>query len=94
MQKRHASLRKLDLRAKKLEIEAMLRELSKDAKRSYVMDASNQFELLHEIVRSLASWLNDIWSAVYERHVDFALAHECLLFVSASLDRLDNVRIG
>jgi hypothetical protein len=90
----HASIPKLDLRAKKFEVDNMLRELSKDVKRSYVMDVSNRFELLQEIVNSLVSWMNDIWSVVYEHHVEFALAHSCLLFVSATLDRLDNIRMG
>ena len=72
----------------------MLKELSKDTKRSYVMDASNRAELLTEIVESVAAWMNDIWSVVYEHKVDFTKAHECLLFVSATLERLDTIRMG
>lgn len=72
----------------------MLKELSKDTKRSYVMDSSNRNELLDEIVASLASWMNDVWSVVYEHNVDFAQAHSCLLFVCATLERLDTIRMG
>lgn len=93
LQKRHASIPKLDLRSKKLEINNMLRELSKDAKRAYVMDSSNRTDLLNEIVGSLASWMNDIWTVVYEHNVDFSLAHQSLLFVSATLERLESIRM-
>lgn len=94
LQKRHANIPDLDLRGKKLEINNMLKELNKDTKRSYVMDASNRVELLNEIVDSLAAWLNDIWAVAYEHNVDFTLAHNCLLFVSATLERLENIRMG
>ncbi|GJE94358.1 hypothetical protein PsYK624_105270 [Phanerochaete sordida] len=94
LQKRHENIPDLDLAAKKAEINNMLTELNKDAKRSYVMDSSNRVELLNEIVDSLARWMSDIWVVVFEHRVDFKAAHGCLLFVSATLDRLENVRMG
>lgn len=94
LQKRHENIPELDLRDKKLEINNMLRELNKDTKRAYVMDSSNRVELLNEIVDSLAAWLSDVWAVVYEHRVNFSEAHSCLLFVSVTLDRLENVRMG
>lgn len=72
----------------------MLKELLKDTKRSYVVDSSNRAEILEEIVGSLAMWMNDVWTVVYEHNVDFAQAHDCLLFVSATLERIDSIRMG
>ncbi|EKM58938.1 uncharacterized protein PHACADRAFT_85922, partial [Phanerochaete carnosa HHB-10118-sp] len=94
LQKRHAGMPDLDLRGKKLEITNMLKELNKDTKRAYVMDTSNLVELLNEIADSLAVWMSDVWVVVYEHNVDFDLAHDCLLFVSSTLDQLENVRMG
>lgn len=31
-----------------------------------------------ELIDSLTSWLNDIWSVVYEYHDNYNLAHRCL----------------
>lgn len=94
LQKRHAGRPDLDLRGKEREISNMLKELNKDTKRAYVVDTSNRIELLTEIAESLAVWMSDVWVVVYEHNVDFCLAHDCLLFVSSTLDRLENVRMG
>ncbi len=91
---RHAGMPVLDLRAKKHEVGNLIMELSKDAKRSFVMDTSNKPELYEENIETLTSWLNDIWSVVYEQSVYFTLAHECLLFVGSTVDRIANIRAG
>lgn len=94
LRKRHARLPQLDLRAKDAEIATMLKELAKDAKRSCVTDQSLRVELLEEIVSSLAVWLPDIWRVAYEHNVNFVLVHDCLLFVSSTLDKLASIRMG
>jgi hypothetical protein len=60
---------------------------------SFIKERSNRDELLAEIIHSLISWLNDIWSIVYENHVNFLLAHTCLLFVADALVQLAEVSI-
>lgn len=82
----------LDLRAKKLEVNFLLEELTKDSKRSFVMETANKPALLDEIVSSLTDWLSDIWKVAYEYKVEYEVAHECLLFVSNTLTRLNNIR--
>jgi hypothetical protein len=71
----------------------LLNELTRDAKMSFIKERSNRDELLAEIIHSLVSWLNDIWSVVYENHVNFLLAHTCLLFVADALVQLAEVSI-
>ncbi|KAH9949186.1 hypothetical protein B0H21DRAFT_157497 [Amylocystis lapponica] len=94
LEKRHAGLPVLDLKAKKNEISALLEELHKDAKRSFVKERSNKSELLNEAVASLTNWLNDIWSVVYEHNVSFMHAHKCLLFVAGTLEHISSGRSG
>ena len=84
----------LDLRGKRAELSAMLDTLGKDIKRSFVTESTSRNELLHESVRSLTTWLSDIWVVVYEHQVDFELAHDCLLFVIEKLDQIANLRSG
>lgn len=94
-QMRHAGKPVLDLRAKKVELSVMLDELSRDIKRAFVMEGpASRFELLTESVASLASWLGDIWTVSYEHQIDFKLAHDCLLFVDQTLERIANIRAG
>ena len=92
LHKRHQNMPILDLKAKKADINFLMDQLSKDSKESCVTDTSNRPGILDEITSSLTDWLNDIWSVVYEHSVNFSLAHECLLFVCDTLNRLDNVR--
>ncbi|KAL6304142.1 hypothetical protein BKA93DRAFT_311157 [Sparassis latifolia] len=94
LQERHAGIPLLDLNAKKAEITALMDELHRDAKRSFVRERSHKSEILSETVDSLTDWLNDIWSVVYEHNVDFMHAHKCLLFVASSLDHIGNGRSG
>jgi len=92
LRKRHSSIPVLDLKAKRMEINALLDELHRDAKRSFVKERSNKKGLLSETVYSLTDWLNDIWTTVYEHNVDFVHAHKCLLFVAGTLDHIGNGR--
>ena len=82
----------LDIKAKEEEINFLLDELSKDSKRSFVMDISNKQEILNEIISSLTDWYNDLWSVAYEHNVQYELVHRCLLLIHSTLNRLANVR--
>lgn len=93
LQKKYTEVPKLDLRVKRKQITHLLNELTRDAKMSFIKERSNRDELLAEIIHSLVSWLNDIWSVVYENHVNFLLAHMCLLFVADALVQLAEVSI-
>ncbi|KIM42733.1 hypothetical protein M413DRAFT_444401 [Hebeloma cylindrosporum] len=93
LQKKYAEVPKLDLRVKREQITHLLNELTRDAKMSFIKERSNRDELLAEIIHSLVSWLNDIWKVVYENHVNFLLAHTCLLFVADALAQLAEVSI-
>ncbi|TFY67069.1 hypothetical protein EVJ58_g1859 [Rhodofomes roseus] len=84
----HADLPVLDLRAKRLEVNALLDELHRDSKRSFVKERSMKKELISEAVDSLTNWLSDIWRVVYEHNVDFMHAHKCLLFIAGTIDHM------
>ncbi|KDR74299.1 hypothetical protein GALMADRAFT_250097 [Galerina marginata CBS 339.88] len=88
LQKKYKEIPTLDLKAKRKQITALLEELARDAKVSFVKERSNRDELLSEILHSLVSWLNRIWSVVYEYNVNFLVAHSCLVFVADALIRL------
>lgn len=94
LQKKFVGIPVLDLKAKQSEINDLLEELARDAKRSFIKDRGNREELISEIVDSLVDWLNDIWSVVYEYRTNFSLAHNCLLFAAHVLDNLANARGG
>ncbi|KZT74613.1 hypothetical protein DAEQUDRAFT_753988 [Daedalea quercina L-15889] len=87
-QARHADIPVLDLRAKRLEVNALLDELHRDSKRSFVKERSMKRELISETVDSLTNWLSDIWRVVYEHNVEFMHAHKCLLFIAGTLDHM------
>ncbi|KAH9922706.1 uncharacterized protein B0H18DRAFT_1016536 [Fomitopsis serialis] len=84
----HADIPVLDLRAKRLEVNALLDELHRDSKRSFVKERSMKKELISETVDSLTNWLSDIWRVVYEHNVEFVHAHKCLLFVAGTIDHM------
>ncbi|KAF9817259.1 hypothetical protein IEO21_03623 [Rhodonia placenta] len=92
LHRRHDGLPGLNLKAKRMEINGLLDELQRDAKRSFVKDRSHKKELLGEAIGSLTDWLNDIWSVVYEHNVNFIHAHKCLMFVAGILDHLASGR--
>lgn len=91
---RYAGIPVLDLKAKEREINGILDELKRDHKTSLVKGRSNKDQLLEEAIQSLVDWMNDIWSVVYEHHVNFALAHLCLIFAAEALLELGNTRGG
>ncbi|KAF7301033.1 hypothetical protein MIND_00667100 [Mycena indigotica] len=81
----------LNIRVKKREINALVDELVRDAKRSIVKERSRREELMEEIVESITEWLNDIWSVVFEYKINFEEAHRCLLFLADVLDTLTTI---
>lgn len=89
-QARFQSIPPLDLKGKKNEVNTLLDGLQKDSKIS-IKDRSDQQELLEELFDSLTSWLNNIWSVVYEHHFGYLDAHRCLLFVADAMFKLDGV---
>ncbi|KAG6816121.1 hypothetical protein H0H87_008471 [Tephrocybe sp. NHM501043] len=96
MQSRYRTMPKLDLKGKKKEISSLMDALHLDAKLDITRASSNREELQAEVVNSLTSWLNDIWSVVYEYHDDYHQAHVCLLFtadVARSLSEMQG-RVG
>lgn len=86
--KQSVGMPKLDLKAKKLEIQQLLDALNRDTKRAFIKERSNKDALASEIIDSLTDWLNDIWIVVYEFKANFLLAHSCLLFVATTLAEL------
>jgi hypothetical protein len=83
----------LDLKGKKKEINMLFDGLQKDSK-TCIKERSNRQELLEEIFDSLTSWLNVIWSVVYEHNVGYLHAHTCLLFVADMMSKLDGLAGG
>ncbi|KAF8994573.1 hypothetical protein BDQ17DRAFT_1366691 [Cyathus striatus] len=63
---------KLDIKLKSKEVQLLLDDLSRDAKRAH---SRTNYTLT-------TSWLNDIWSSVVEHGVQYQLAHRCLLFIA------------
>lgn len=95
LQRKYNDAPKLDLRAKRKQIDSLIDELARDAKNSFIKERSNREELLSEIVHCLVSWLNDVWSLVYEHNVNFMVAHNCLIFVAEALMQLsENSALG
>ncbi|OAX35755.1 hypothetical protein K503DRAFT_773145 [Rhizopogon vinicolor AM-OR11-026] len=84
----------LNLKVKKMEIVALLDELARDNKRSYVKEKSRREELLAEVIDSAIDWLNQIWRVVYEYGTNFSKAHDCLLYASQALEQIGNARVG
>jgi hypothetical protein len=92
-QTRFLSVPALDLKGKKKEVNMLFDELQKDSKIS-IKERSNRQELLEELFDSLTSWLNVIWSAVYEHNFGYIYAHTCLLFVADVMSKLDGLPGG
>lgn len=92
MQRRHTGIPSLNIKAKQREVNSLLDEIHRDAKRSFVRERSQRTELLEQTVESVTGWLNDIWRIVYEHNVDFMLAHRCLLFTVTTLDQIGHTR--
>ncbi|KAJ7250403.1 hypothetical protein C8J57DRAFT_1437761 [Mycena rebaudengoi] len=90
LQSRYADLPSLDFKGKKKEINGLLNEIARDTKRATIRERSNREELLEEIMDSILTWLNDIWTVVYEGKVFFREAHACLLFLAEVLSTLNS----
>ncbi|TFK24234.1 hypothetical protein FA15DRAFT_641393 [Coprinopsis marcescibilis] len=80
---------RLDLDGARKQIDTLFDSLAKESKLSVFPERSIREQVLEEIIRTLTSWLNDIWTTVYENHGDFKRAHACLLFVAESMEHLD-----
>ncbi|PPQ66597.1 hypothetical protein CVT24_006908 [Panaeolus cyanescens] len=95
LQSKYSKAPNLDLRKKRQQITMLMDELARDAKLSFIKERSNRDELLTEIIHTLVTWLNDIWSVAYEHQVNFALAHTCLVFVGDAMIQLqENASLG
>ncbi|KAI0640590.1 hypothetical protein C8Q79DRAFT_995423 [Trametes meyenii] len=92
MQRRHAGIPVINLKAKQREVNALLDDLHRDAKRSFVKERSHRTELIEQTVESVTCWLNDLWRIVYEHNVDFMMVHQCLLFIVNALDQVAHGR--
>ena len=92
MQRRYARIPVLNLRSKQREVNALLDELHRDAKRSFVKDRSRRTGLLEQTIESVTCWFNDIWRVVYEHNVDFMLAHKSLIFTINAIDQIGHGR--
>ena len=85
----------LDYEAKQAEINSLLRELEIDSKCSCLKkERSKRDQLLEEMISSLTDWMNDIWSVVYEYHVEFALAHNCLMLAAETIETMIKTNPG
>ncbi|KAL1743289.1 hypothetical protein HDZ31DRAFT_83529 [Schizophyllum fasciatum] len=91
---RYATMPTLDLKGKRREMESVLDELTRDAKRAFVKERSARDELLEEAVDTIVGWLSDIWRAVYEFRAGFAHAHACLLWVAAAVSEILNTPVA
>lgn len=88
------SVKQIDLGAKKLEVNGLLDEITHAAK-SYISRDERTLEVLpKEVVESVASWLNDVWSIAVEEGADYAKMHSCLLFSVGVLDHLRSLGGG
>ncbi|KAG6899479.1 hypothetical protein C0993_009899 [Termitomyces sp. T159_Od127] len=90
---RFLAMPRLDLTAKKREIDDLMHALHHDAKLAVTRDSSIRDELLAEAVDSLTAWLNDIWSVAFEFRGDFRLAHACLLLTADAAASLADVPV-
>jgi hypothetical protein len=89
MQMRFMTIPKLDYFAKRTELEGLLGDIERDQKQSqYIKGRSTREKLFEETIDSLSTWVNDIWSVIYEYQTNFRLAHQCLLLAAETLGRM------
>lgn len=89
IQTRLRAIPKLDYHAKRTELKGLLNEIERDQKLSlYIKERSSREQLFEETVDSLSTWINDIWSVVFEYQTNFRLAHQCLVFAAEMLRRM------
>ena len=89
MQMRLMAIPKLDYLAKRAELEGLLSDIERDQKQSqYIKERSTRSKLFEETIDSLSTWVNDIWSVIFEYQTNFRLAHECLLLAADIVRRM------
>jgi hypothetical protein len=80
---------KLDYNALRTELEQLLNDIELDRKQcQYIKGRSAREKLFEETIDSLSTWVNDIWSVIFEYQTNFHLAHQCLLFAAEILGRM------
>jgi hypothetical protein len=80
---------KLDYNAMRMELEQLLSDIERDRKQAqYIKERSAHETLLEETIDSLSTWVNDIWSVIFEYQTNFHLAHQCLLLAAEILGRM------
>ena len=88
MQTHLMGIPKLDYNALRTELEQLLNDIERDRKQAqYIKERSVREKLFEETIDSLSTWVNDIWSVIFEYQTNFHLAHQCLLFAADILDR-------
>ena len=89
MQIRFTAIPNLDYLAKRTELEGLLGEIERDQKQSlFIKERSTRDKLFEETIDTLSTWVNDIWSVIFEYQTNFRLAHQCLLLAAEMLRRM------
>jgi hypothetical protein len=89
MQIRFMAIPNLDYLAKRTELEGLLGEIERDQKQSlFIKERSTRDKLFEETIDTLSTWVNDIWSVIFEYQTNFRLAHQCLLLAAEMLRRM------
>jgi hypothetical protein len=89
MQIRFTAIPNLDYLAKRTELDGLLGEIERDQKQSlFIKERSTRDKLFEETIDTLSTWVNDIWSVIFEYQTNFRLAHQCLLLAAEMLRRM------
>jgi hypothetical protein len=89
MQTLFMGIPKLDYDALRTELEQLLNDIERDRKQAqYIKERSAREKLFEETIDSLSTWVNDIWSVIFEYQTNFHLAHQCLLLAAEILSRM------
>jgi plasmid maintenance system killer protein len=89
MQTLYTGVPKLDYNALRTELEQLLNDIERDRKQAqYIKERSAREKLFEETIDSLSTWVNDIWSVIFEYQTNFCLAHQCLLLAADVLGRM------
>jgi len=89
MQTHFMGIPKLDYNAMRTELEQLLNDIERDQKQAqYIKERSAREKLFEETIDSLSTWVNDIWSVIFEYQTNFRLAHQCLLLAAEILSRM------
>jgi len=89
MQTLFMGIPRLDYNALRAELEQLLNDIERDRKQAqYIKERSAREKLFEETIDSLSTWVNDIWSVIFEYQTNFHLAHQCLLLAAEILGRM------